>query len=328
MLSVAALLGIVRPGFYAKSEMTASVRAAIFPLAITTALLIPCIVVWGPDTYAYVYQALVTNKDMWAADGTPLFHWTYNSFGPGGQLGLGAFLWLGLLSIALDVCLSLSLEFKRDSYSAIAFYFVVVLLYCGIALSSQKSVFQGSLFFFPFLLATTLSLGRNLSRIGGRFQTPVPAILLAGAMTFMPPATLIYDDPGYHNSGPVLGSISDAVASEVSSMRSHGCKTSRFVFAAMNPYPVTVEAVALSLAMDHSINIKPLTSLYSVRSAEVMAREIDTADFVILSKGKEIAYLPGSKFSSLILGRLASSAKWHSILSTSAYELFAKTECG
>jgi hypothetical protein len=54
----------------------------------------------------------------------------------------------------------------------------------------------------------------------------------------------------------------------------------------MNLYPVTVEAAALSLAMDHNVDIKPLTSLYSVRSAEAMVREIDSSDFVILSKGK------------------------------------------
>jgi hypothetical protein len=327
MLGIAALLGILRPGLYSKSEMAASARAAIFPLAIATALLIPFIVVWGPYTYAYVHQALVTNIDMWAPNEGPLYHWMFNSFGPGGNLALSAFLWLGLLSIAVDFCLSLTLGHKRASYGAVAFYFVVALLYCGIAVSPQKSVYQGSLFHFPFLLATTLALGRNLSRIGGRTQRIVPATLLAAAMIFMPAASFYQDDPGYRNSGPILASVSDAIASEVSSMRSNGCKKNSFMFTTMNPYPVTIEAVALSLAMNLRIHIKQLPLFWN-RSAEQMDRAVDAADFVILYKGKqEVPHLPGSKFGSQTSVRLASDGNWHLISSTSEYELFAKTEC-
>ena len=328
ILGIAALLGILRPGLYARSEMAASARAAIFPLAFATALLIPCVVVWGPDIYAYVYQALVTNIDMWAPKEGPSYHWMFNSFGPGGKLALSAFLWLGLLSIALDVCLSSTLGHKRDSYGAVAFYFVVALLYCGIAASPQKSVYQGSLFHFPFLLATTLALGRNLSRISGHTRRIIPATLLAAAMIFMPGASFYQDDPGYRDSGPILASVSDTIASEVSSMRSKGCKRNSFIFAAMNPYPVIVEAVALFLAMNSRIQIQPMP-LFFIRSAEQMDRAVDTADFVILYKGKEeVPNLPSSKFGSQTSVRLASDLRWHLTSSTNEYELFAKTECG
>lgn len=327
VLVVATFLGVFRPGLYSRSEMASSARSAILPFAIAAALLLPCIVVWGPNTYAYIHQALISNRDIWAADGSPLFHWTYNAFGPGGQLGLGAFLWLGLLVITLDVCFSVALRFNRDGYGPVAFYFAVALLYCGIATSPQKTVFQGSVFYFPFLLATTLALSRGISRVDIRARTMALAILLIGAMTVMPVASFFTADPGYRNSRVVSALVSDAVARVVASMHSEGCKTKRFVFAAMNPYPVTVEAVALSLAMNYSINVRPLTSLYSVRSAEIMAQEVDSADFVILSKGNEVPYLPGSKFTAQTLRRLVSSPEWHLISSTEEYALFAKTEC-
>jgi hypothetical protein len=206
--------------------------------------------------------------------------------------------------------------------------FVVALLYCGIAASPQKSVYQGSLFHFPFLLATTLALGRNLSRISGHTQRIIPATLLTAAMIFMPGASFYQDYPGYRDSGPVLASVSDAIASEVSSMRSKGCKRNSFMFAAMNPYPVIVEAVALSLAMNRRIHIKPL-HLFFIRSAEQMDHAVHAADFIILYKGKEeVPNLPGSKFGSQTSVRLASDGNWHLISSTSEYELFAKTECG
>jgi 4-amino-4-deoxy-L-arabinose transferase-like glycosyltransferase len=74
VLGLAAAIGILRPGYYSKSEAIYSVRAAILPVAVAIAILIPCVVLWGPSTYAYIYQALVTN---W----TRCFHFRQNRIG-------------------------------------------------------------------------------------------------------------------------------------------------------------------------------------------------------------------------------------------------------
>ena len=144
---------------------------------------------------------------------------------------------------------------------------------------------------------------------------------------------ILQDMPGYENSRAILASVSNAVARKVSFWRSNGCTARSFKFATMNSWPVTVDAVALSLAMNLRINIKPLTGLYhGIDPADEIDRVIDTADFVILAKSDKIpwlpaSWLPGSKFSSHTSARLASDAKWHLISSTSEYELFAITEC-
>src|SRR5229473_4498654 len=87
VLGLAAAIGILRPGYYSSSEAIYSIRAAILAVAVAIAILIPCAVLWGPVTYAYIYQALVTNKDIWGADGGQLYHWMFKpldrSYGSG-----------------------------------------------------------------------------------------------------------------------------------------------------------------------------------------------------------------------------------------------------
>jgi hypothetical protein len=326
VLGLAAAIGILRPGYYSKSEAIYSVRAAIPAVAVAIAILIPCAVVWGPATYAYIYQALVTNKDMWGADGGQLYHWMSNSFGADGRRALGPFLWLGLSCIVVDALLSFPSKSHRSNFDALAFYFVTTILYCGIAVSSQKTVYQGSLFYFPFLLATTLAVGRILMRIGGRFPVAITGVLLATATIFMPATSFYQFYPELQDSGPILASISNDVANEVLRKRASGCAADSFVLAAMNPDPIPLEAVALDLAMRRRVKITP-TALYAVRSAAEMDDAVDAADFVILSRAGEHSNLPGSKFGAHTSSRLSSSADWRPIAASGDYELFAKARC-
>jgi 4-amino-4-deoxy-L-arabinose transferase-like glycosyltransferase len=328
VLGLAAAIGILRPGYHSSSEAIYSIRAAILPVAVAIAILIPCIVVWGPHTYAYIYQALVTNKDMWATDGGHLYHWMFNSFGPGGHQALGRFLWLGLSCITLDALLSFPPKPNRSNYDALAFYFVTTILYCGIAVSSEKTVYQGSFFYFPFLLATTLGAGRILMRMGGRSPTAIAGVLLATAIIFMPATSFYQFYPEFQDSGPILASISNDVANEVLRKRASGCAADQFELAAMNPDPIPVEAVALDLAMRQRVKITPLSRLYKVRSAAEMDGAVDGADFVILSRdGGEHSNLPGSKFGVHTSLRLSTSADWRRIAASGNYELFAKARC-
>jgi 4-amino-4-deoxy-L-arabinose transferase-like glycosyltransferase len=326
VLGLAAAIGILRPGYYSSSEAIYSVRAAIPAVAVAIAILIPCAFLWGPVTYAYIYQALVTNKDMWGANGGQLYHWKFNSFGGGGHQALGPFLWLGLSSIVADALLSCSAKPHRGNYDTLAFYFVTTILYSGIAASSQKTVYQGSLFYFPFLLATTLALARILMRIGGRAPIAITGVLLAMAIICMPATSFYQFYPEFQDSGPILVSISNDVANEVLRKRASGCATDRFVLAAMNPDPIPPETVALDLAMRQRVRITP-TGLYAVRSAAEMDQAVDGADFVILSRAGEHSNLPGSKFGAHTSSRLSTSADWRQIAASGDYELFAKAKC-
>jgi 4-amino-4-deoxy-L-arabinose transferase-like glycosyltransferase len=315
---------LVALGFF----VTCAVMAAVPAVAVAIAILIPCAVLWEPVTYAYIYQALVTNKDIWGADGGHLYHWMFNSFGAGGHQALGPFLWLGLSCIMVDALLSFPSKSHCSNFDALAFYFVTTVLYSGIAVSSQKTVYQGSLFYFPFLLATTLAVGRILMRIGGRAPIAITGVLLATAIIFMPATSFYQFDPKYQDSAPVLASVSNAVANEVASARASGCAADSFVLAALDKYPIAPEAVALDLAMRQRVKISPRTSLYMVRSAAEMDHAVDGADFVILSRAGEHSNLPGSKFGAHTSLRLSTSDDWRRIAASGDYELFAKAKCG
>lgn len=332
ILGIAAIAGIFRPGFQPFSTGLLSLRSAMPGIIVFIITIAIFAVIWGPATYAYIYQALVTNDDMWRADGGRLFHWTFYSFGPGGWAGLSWYLYLGLATIAIDIAVLLRSPtswLDRQAFDALLLYLIVVLLYCGMATASQKTTYQGSLFFFPFLLATTLSLSRLLTRLTVMklewLSRTAQAALVLLAVSTLPVSTFYQDDPGYRNSAPVLASAADAIAKEASR---NSCNRSNFIFAAMNPYPVTVEAIALSLAMTHNLQIKPMTWLYGVRSAEEMLLATDKADFVMLSKGDQIANLPGTKFTAQTKERLSSNINWHLIASTAEYEIYAKKACG
>jgi hypothetical protein len=263
---------------------------------------------------------------MWGADGDHLYHWMFNSFGAGGHQALGPFLWLGLSCIMVDALLSFSPRLHRGNYDTLAFYFVTTILYSGIAVSSQKTVYQGSLFYFPFLLATTLAVGRILVRMGGRSPIAVTGVLLAMAIIFMPATSFYQFYREFQDSGPILVSVSNDVANEVLRKRVSGCTAESFVLAAMTPDPIPPEAVALDLAMRQRVKIAPFTP-YAVRSAAEMDHAVDGADFVILSRAGEHSNLPGSKFGAHTSLRLSTSADWRRIAASGDYELFAKAKC-
>jgi hypothetical protein len=93
----------------------------------------------------------------------------------------------------------------------------------------------------------------------------------------------------------------------------------------LNIFPVTADAVALSLAMDLNIYVDP-NALTHRRSAEEVEQGLATADFVMLTT-RLLTWLPGSMFAPQIWAKLAADSRWHLIASASDYAVFARTQC-
>jgi 4-amino-4-deoxy-L-arabinose transferase-like glycosyltransferase len=123
-------------------------------------VIIPFFIFWGANTFRYIYQVLVTNADIWRTPGDWVFHWTYHSFGLGGKQALGPFLIAGLVIILFDFIAVFNKRNTSESRGILLFYLILVLIYGGMSSSNEKTVFQGSFFYFPFVIVLADALKR------------------------------------------------------------------------------------------------------------------------------------------------------------------------
>ncbi|MDP9813436.1 hypothetical protein J2W42_006310 [Rhizobium tibeticum] len=244
MLGLAWVIGIV------KSKLSASVPKASLMAAAALAILIPFAVVWGQQTFEYVYAVFFTNGDVWVTPGGALFQWTYNSIGPGGKIALNQYFYIGAVVIALDVLGVAIRKDWRQSHTALSYYAWTAIIYAGIAANSQKSPFQGSFFYFPFVIALTIAASRLLGKTKRPRRFIVPALVLVAI--FLPPATTYQDARQRPESLAMLDQIGQIIT------QAPACNGSRSL-AAVGPYPITPEAAALRAAKNGTaVEVRPL----------------------------------------------------------------------
>jgi hypothetical protein len=291
-VGLAAIMGIFRPGLHRLEGWRPSVLAALFPFGLCMALLIPPAIVLGPHTVTYVYQVLIRDRDIWATPADPMLSWTFHSIGIGGHIALGNFFYLELVAILIDAGLSAKRWREPGAYKAIILYLLVALLYCVMSTSTAQTVFIGSLFFFPYLFAAVLALSRILARTA-KWAPSSPTLaagaLLIVAVTLMPLASIQSDSRAFPGANRMLSEISDVVWADISA--NHSCQKTPPIFAAIAPYPITPEAVALSLAFQYSIEVKP-RQLFLIRSPDEILERARSADFVLAPNRWGIAIQP------------------------------------
>lgn len=330
IVGFAAVIGLFRPGYYSAPAIRLSIRRAALALAISLTILVPVATILGPLIVTYAYSTLVTNRAIWETPGNAFFHWSYNSFGSGGHTAIGPFLYIGLFAIVIDAAISLKRWRDLHSYNALALYFVLILIYIGLALAPEKNVFQGSFFYLPFLLATVLAVSRILSRSSIRLSTvpTLPIGLALGlATTFLPTASQLQDSRQYPNANHFLAEISKEVTT-----RSLECdRTAPQVFATLTPYPITAEAVALSLALRNQMRVVP-KALFMSNSLDELMGGAQSADFVLAPNKWGMAMqpnLPGFKFQSEATALLQADPGWKKIAISGpdAPTLYEKIPC-
>jgi len=290
-------------------------RPAIAPMLAYAAMLAPFAIIWGPQTIAYIYQALIGNSDVWRTEGSAFYHWTYHLFGRGGHVALGPFSWLGAAIVALDVARLRKAGVSRERTTAYTFYLVLAVLYAAMALSNEKTVFQGSLFYLPFALAVALASVRLLVALkAATFRPGLPAGLMVATLLLLvmiqPIASSYTAIPGFARQlPPLLASVADRTAELVS--HSAGTCGHQPILVSTNPDPIAPEAVLLDLA-GRGIGLDYRTT-YLARDQGDVDATIREGDLVLIPDPGMVGlngWLPGSAFGAATLAKLREEPGW------------------
>lgn len=312
--ALAALIGILRPGLVPRKEFWPSVRAARLPLVLFVIAFVPCVILFSPRAVSYAYRILIVDRHIWATEGDPLYHWTFNSIGRnGGAHALRGFFFVGLVAVVVDAALSRKIWREPQAYRALAYYFVVVVLYCLMSISTEQTFFISSLFFFPFIFAMVLALARLLRRLADQLPKAdvVVAISLVVITAFASPAARISQlSRNFPNAGRMLDGITAVIAREAAGKP--GCSLPQPVISMLTPYPVTPETTMLFAGLNYGMAIRGY-GLAGARTQEEMVERALKSDFVLAPNkwGSEMhTNLPGVPFIEATKARLAADPTW------------------
>ncbi len=305
-------------------------KRAIALSAGALSVLVPVALIWGPQTYTYVWNALVTNKDIWYTAGGWGYHLAYSAFGDGGGRALGPFFWSGALLIAADIVISMARP--REPFArAGAYYIWCGIIFLGIASAADKSIYQSSFFFFPFLIASVIAAGRLLGRLPSRWEAAPVLGALAACLAFLPAANTYQLNQHRAYTRPMLEQISPIIAEASAAVPA--CNGEIHAISVVGSYPITAEAVALDVAQRFRTRTT-IYHLFIMRSYEEMMGFIDRSNFVVFpnEEGMKEAvnqHLPGVQFSDQIREALSRDDRWEgrSIEAADPLMVFTRKAC-
>lgn len=295
---------------------------------------IPFIIFWGANTFRYIYQALVTNADIWGTPGDWVFHWTYHSVGMGGKQALGPFLIAGLVIILFDVIVVLNKRNTSEPRGILLFYLILVVIYGGMASSNEKTVFQGSFFYFPFVIGLAHALKRLILRYrcewadkDNRGTIIFLASLVAILLLFVPLAssytiTSTNQKASIHAYNETVSQVSARI-NEM--MVTQGCIRNSYKIMDTSPDPFPSIGVAFSVA-SQGLRLENGSTYFAKSYKELFALLADT-DFV-LSPDPNMPgvghHLPGLKYLAQLNDELIinPSFEHHKIDAVSGYPLW------
>jgi len=292
-------------------------RGALLPAAAYLVLLAPFAIVWGPHTGPYVYQALVSNRDIWRTDGGFFFHAFYHSFGPGGRAALKPFHAIAVPVMAADLYLLWRAGPSRERQVAHSLYLTIAILYLAMATSAEKTAFQGSFFYCPFILM----LAAASARVGAAAQqvwrgTGVTLALATLALFLLATRPIGAGFTGLPASASEFPALLKKTADEIAEFAvTQGagsiCGGRNLRLLTTNPDPVPPEAIVLDLALRGTVidyGTSPLA-----RSAGEVDTLVDGADLVLIPDPAMTGRndrLPGTAFEADLLARLRDDPVW------------------
>ncbi|TNB49574.1 hypothetical protein FF124_01025 [Martelella lutilitoris] len=305
-----------------------AVSGAAITVAAAFVILVPVAYIWGGQTYAYVHQALVSNRDIWFTPGDRWFHLSYYATGPGGSVGLGNLFYVGVALILIDIAASLAT--KRSDIRSLAYYAWTLLIFIGMTNSAEKTVYQGSFFFFPFVISSVVALSRLLSMFPRQSFRGSAAIALL-AVLFLEPAHTYNQGLYRKDTAAMVEQISDIVVQSASATPL--CGAPMYRFAVVGSQPVTAQTVALEVAKKDRLRLA-LDWLFFVREWETMEQEIEKANFVLLPNEAGLRdslnqHLPGAVYNDQVRALLRQDNRWqeYRIEAADPLTLFVRERC-
>ena len=263
-------------------------------------LMTPFALVWGSQTAEYVYGVLVTYADVWATAGDSAFHLFYHSTGIGGILSLGKFFRNGLVLIIADLAL---MAFRRDrrNWRMVAYYAVVAVIYAAMAVSGEKTPYQGSFFYLPFVVAFAAASVRLIAFIrasgnAARIIRPALVVILAFYAYKLPLASYYYGaTPNAIKLPPIVHEITRRLIDvQQANLDNPACSKRPLKIVFTDAFPIPTELVRFEAA---KVGVETVVSTtFMSRELGEMVRNTDQGDIVLISDPSHVStsrWLPG-----------------------------------
>lgn len=317
------------------------IRHALGAMALYLLLLAPFAVVFGPATVRYIGGTLFTDADIWATPGGWLFHLGYHLVGPGARQALGAFLVpvIGLVAVDLLLCPK-ARQWRRRS--PLTLYATLLVVYLAMAVSGEKTTYQGSYFYLPILLAAASVLVRLCVAARARWPDSAPRIVLAvgiGALAacivFLPLGSSYFGRPADRpEADGLIGGVTSA-AFEIAKNDWQGGKSCRDrvpTIMTLDYDPLAADALQMALAAG-GLRVEAV-SVFFPRSLDEALHWVGEVDLVAMAdpaSGHEHPWLLIANYAPEIFSFLSAKPGMRKIevgvYENRPYWLFANTDC-
>jgi len=286
IIGFAVMIGITRTA--ADNGVGAAIKTWGFIVAGTFITFAVFLAVFGNQTIAYIYAALVTNAEIWRLPGDAHFHWSYHSFGSGGKTMLGPFFWILLVLIIIDMARSIFI--RKQVWESLSYALILIILYFGMATNPSKTVYQGCFFYFPFAIAGYAAIVRLLSHLSYRLRVATAIFALSGTFAFMPAASSAYRAPK-DGLQEVESSVLAIIRARTVERRSENCPVRNLVVASIAAFPIPAATVALSAGINLSLYMEVRTPYFS-RDRDYVLDSLQKADFVLIPSEMHVRNAP------------------------------------
>jgi len=317
------------------------VRRALGTMAFYLLLLAPFAVVFGPATVRYIAGTLFTDADIWATPGGWWFHFTYHLIGPGARQALGAFLFpvIGLVAADLLLCLK-SRNWRRGS--PLPLYATLLVVYLAMAVSGEKTTYQGSYFYSPFLLTAASVLVRLCVAARAHWPNAAPRMVdaagigaLALCIVFLPLGSSYFGRPADRpEADRLIGEVTNAVfdIAKEDWQGDKSCQDRVPTIMTLDYDPLAADALQMALAAG-GLRVEAV-SVYFPRSLAEALRWVDEVDLVAMAdpaSGHENPWLLIGNYAPQIFEFLSAKPGMRKIAVGSyenrPYWLFANADC-
>lgn len=280
-LLIALGMSILFQGFLTGRDRWSLVRTALAGVAVYIVLFAPFALVWGKPTLLYIYEVLFSKSDIWKTEGGRLFHFVFHLIGRGGEGGLGIFAPVGLMILLVD----LVAWWKRPDYrkpGVPAYFATLVAVYVAMSLSREKTLYQGSLFYLPFIVGVADATVRLLLLLGTPARRIATAVPLALAVLFLPLTGGFGERPAYAaEAGSILARVHERLlALARDEWSAPACRGQVMKITTTNYEPLIPDAIELAMAKSgiHT----GLEYIFYPRSLEEALASVDRMDVLLI----------------------------------------------
>ncbi len=288
-LGVAFVATMISQRIFTAPDRLRLARGGLITALIYLVALSPFALLFGPRTLSYIADTLFTDSDIWSTPGSRWFHWTYHAFGPGAVDALGPFGAIALAFILADLVVGWRVPATRRR-GARAFYATLLVVYCAMAISSEKTPYQGSYFYLPLLVAAAGAFVHLVA--AAKLRWPMTAARAVNAMLGLGLGlSVLFLSLGSSyalrsEDGPEADRLLPVVTDAIFALQknewqgSPSCRARTMRITALNYDPLTAGAIQMALAEG---GIQVVSDYgYFPRSLAEAKKSVDDVDLVVM----------------------------------------------